>query len=185
VQLQIAVALLGMGEASEASAILSALADRAFMRNSALQHLVVAHALAGRSAEAAAALRDWRGECNRPHPRNSQPAQSDPVVELATLWLRGLLGAAMSGQADARQAGADPSLTVLQPMLRDAIRTFDAALRHDERILDPAERADLERQRGICLAAMGATSVPGYTEHTLEVPCPAESPAAADVRRAA
>ena len=187
-RLRIGVALLGMGEFESAAAILLALSQQGTMRSTALQHLVVAYALAGRPTEAAAVLAEWRGMCNRHQSRHARPASLDPVVDLAKLWLHGLLGAAMTGQGDARQAGADPSLTVLQPMLRDAARVFDAALRNDALELKPDERTALERHRATCLAAMAAPAVQVSAHHPPDMTNVADSQAfvrPADARRAA
>jgi hypothetical protein len=48
------------------------------------------------------------------------------------LWLRALLGVTLSEQVNARgarRAGADPAISIIEPLLAQAVSTFDTALR--------------------------------------------------------
>jgi hypothetical protein len=188
-ELRIASACLALGEFSAVLDRLCSTDGNPKLRHATLPHRVVCHALQGHPEEAATALQEWRSACPSAQSPRYRPIQHNPIVNLAELWLRGLLGAATSGQSDARQAGSDPSLTVLQPMLRDAVRTLDAAIREqDASTLSTDTALQLEHLRAICLSSMtgstrstAAEVVPASGTQTAS----ADSPALQAIRQAA
>jgi hypothetical protein len=103
----------------------------------------VAASMAGRHRLARRAL----------HRLQETPAGADPTV-MADLWRRALTARLFSDQYDPRKAGADRNASLLQPLLRSALKTFDArraALAGSSSI----GQDELNRHRAVCLAAMG------------------------------
>lgn len=75
-------------------------------------------------------------------------------ADTAPLWLTAMLGRLVADIESGRDGGADPSVSLLQPMVRQALATFDGLLASSERE-SLADREAIERHRAACLAALG------------------------------
>jgi hypothetical protein len=86
--------------------------------------------------------------------RMPSPGRGDHERRLvAGLWLRAMLGHVVAEQVDGREASCDPSMSMLQPMLKQAVAVFDEAdSGRAESRLDPEAEHALRQQ---CVAALG------------------------------
>lgn len=163
VQIRTARALLVLGDGARAAARLRELAQVKALDRIALAHLVVAEALNGHVERANDAL-DQMNDLARMTRRNDragwreQAPPSESAAPIAEIWLRGLLGRMTVDQTDARHAGADPSIGLLQPLLRDAMGVLESALQENDGGRSDLDRALLEHHRAACLHAMGRSA---------------------------
>jgi tetratricopeptide (TPR) repeat protein len=134
-------AMLPLGSFGRAAHAAARLARMAPWRRPALPVLMVAATLDGHAQTSRRVLEMLRSGPRRPDVRT-----------LVDAWRRGLLGATLGSQRSANRAGADPSRSVLQPLLQEALRVIETAPVGSAR-----DRADLRRHRADCLAAMGRT----------------------------
>jgi len=155
-KLRAAQAMLVLGDCGHAAAWIG---DGATGR-AALDVRVVAASLAGQTARASDALRQFSETAQRDsriapvHQGQGSTHGPDPRP-MARQWLRGLLGRMIVDQTDARHAGADPSMGLLEPMLRDAAEVLDAALAENQ---SHPHATALERCRVDCLQAIHRSS---------------------------
>jgi len=137
-------ALMSQGNFRTATELIASTAQRPQWRRQALHHLVVTVTQIGRHDLARQSLQEL----------NATSGGVDHRL-MSECWLRAFRGRIIRRQRNAQQAGRDPSLTMLQPMLTDAVLTLEMQLLDDKRRVHGAEREELERCRGLCLAALG------------------------------
>ncbi|MHC5022705.1 MAG: tetratricopeptide repeat protein [Planctomycetota bacterium] len=139
-----ASALLWLGAFPAAAGRAAGVVRRRRRSWGALHTLLVAAALAGRPRLARSALR-----------RLQATRRGIDRRRMAAEWRKGLLARLTLEQRCARGAGADPSRSILQPLLQDAARTLEEAIRTPGADLADADRTVLRMHRASCLAAMG------------------------------
>lgn len=145
VLLRIGIAWLTLGAFTTASRLMAAISHPGPRQRDALAVLVVAAAMAGRRRLGERALDRLQ----------QTPAGADPVM-MADLWRRALTARLFSDQYDPRKAGSDRNASLLQPLLRSALKIFDAERAAAGRLRGDA-KPQLNRHRAVCLAAMGRT----------------------------
>jgi tetratricopeptide (TPR) repeat protein len=69
-------------------------------------------------------------------------------------WRRAMLGKIIVDQRDPRQACADPSSSLLQPLLSQAARTLERRLRRHSAAAPPLDADEIRRQHQLCRDAM-------------------------------
>jgi tetratricopeptide (TPR) repeat protein len=150
-----ATALIGLGDHEAAAARLAMLSHEPTVRRDALGQLVVAAALAGQVDRAREALRELAVLAITRSRLQTGPFQRSDVHAIACAWIGGLLSRTLAEQISSAGAGCDPSLSLLQPLLHQAVSVFDAALGHQTASLTAQDQASLRRHRALCLQAMG------------------------------
>ncbi len=151
-------ALLSLGEFAEAAERLERVIEGDVplpLKREAMMSLVIARAM---DAERSATDENVQGTLETM--MRSELGTTDNASGHAALWLRGLLGRCIRSQASGKKCGADPSTSVLQPMLRDAVRQLERAIVPGRANAAEVDRAAIARLRDVCLAAMGESGVP-------------------------
>lgn len=177
VLLRIGIAWLTLGAFTTASRLMAAISHTGPRQRDALAVLIVA-----------AAMADRRRLGERALDRLQQTAAGADPVMMADLWRRALTARLFSDQYDPRKAGSDRNASLLQPLLRSALKVFDA-----ERAAGGSSRSEVKpqfnRHRAICLAAMGRTreaaAVRGGSPEPAEMAPPAPVDEAPPTRKAA
>ncbi|MEM7227886.1 MAG: tetratricopeptide repeat protein [Planctomycetota bacterium] len=144
IELCVARSMLTLGRFGDVLRIVEPLTKDPTHRLDALRLQTVAASAGERHVLAREALMDLY--------RSSTAAEAST---LADLWRRVWLGQAIIDPVGSRQAGADPHVSLLQPMLATAIEVIGDALEHDDQGLSHTERHRLVSERTACLIAAG------------------------------
>jgi len=140
VAVRAARAWLGLGRFDAAARLAAEVRDDPVLTSEALSILAVAASMADRPRLADRALARLERKAKVQSP------------DMADLWRRAFTGRLISTQADAGRAGTDRNASMLQPLLRSALRTFGDEPGRGRGLSEPRE---IDRMRSLCLAAAG------------------------------
>jgi tetratricopeptide (TPR) repeat protein len=166
-QLRASEGCLTFGEFDQAIALAQRIAEDPLWRDRAEWVLHIAQLMSRENGVQA-------GQFDVPLSDRSRRNHSAHRASIATHWINAMLGRLTVQQIDSRAAGADPFASVLQPLMRQALRIVEAVASHQGE--PPDEREAAIAHRDMLAAALGATAV-RTTSHDLPV---AERPFAID-----
>lgn len=145
-RLRAGLAWLALGEFDAAEEAVADLVEDSRHGHAAQAVLIASAAMTGRLAGAEQLVRSF----------NAVTEGSDRWC-LADAWARAIQGSIIAEQSSAAAAGADPSASLLRPLLDRALKSFDEALADTGAALDRPS-LELHRHRAACaeLLAQGA-----------------------------